>query len=190
MSSDVEICNRALQKIGAARIVSLTENSKNARECNACYDALRQAELRKNFWSFAIKRAQLAKDATAPDWGKAYSYTLPADFICLADNYPELNSPYLDFEIEGRQIFTNMTDPLQIRYISDIRDANLMDPLFREALASKIADEICEIVTQSNAKKQTAMIEYENAIAEAKARNGIEKIDARPPEDIWVTVRQ
>jgi hypothetical protein len=63
-TSVVEICNRALQKLGAARITSLTQDTPNARSCNVAYNVLRKAELRSHPWSFAIKRAELAADAS------------------------------------------------------------------------------------------------------------------------------
>ena len=51
MASKVEIANRALQKLGAKRIASLSEDSRNARAINAAYDTLREAELRAHTWS-------------------------------------------------------------------------------------------------------------------------------------------
>jgi hypothetical protein len=62
----VDICNRALQKIGAARIASLTEDSRNAAECAACYDILREAELRRNVWRCSVRRSAMrAVDTTS-----------------------------------------------------------------------------------------------------------------------------
>lgn len=58
----VDIANRALQHCGATRIDPLkgfAENSKNAAECAFCYDKVRRAELRRNVWAFATKRAVL-----------------------------------------------------------------------------------------------------------------------------------
>lgn len=58
----VSISNRALQHVGATRIdetQGFAESSKNASECAFCYDKLRRAELRRNPWLFAIKRAVL-----------------------------------------------------------------------------------------------------------------------------------
>ena len=63
MASEVDIANRALQKLGAESIVSLTQDSENARACNLCYEPIRDAELRAHPWNFAIKRASLAADS-------------------------------------------------------------------------------------------------------------------------------
>lgn len=189
MASEVEICNRALQKLGARRINTLTEDSVNARACNAAYTELRDAELRAHTWNFAIERASLAADATAPAWGRANSFTLPSDYIKLADPYPEDNENSRDWQVEGGKILTDESAPLYIRYVKRATDANAMDPLFREALASKLAVELCEAVTQSNTKKQAAMEGYVQAIRQAKKANAIEGVPAQPAEDSWITVR-
>lgn len=189
MASDVEICNRALQKLGAKRIVSLTDNSVNARACNAAFVPVRQAELRKHFWSFAIERAELAADSPAPTWGRENSFTLPSNFLLLAPNYAEDLANDDDRLIEGRKIITDESAPLYVRYVKDVTDANQMDSLFREAFACALAIEICEEITNSTNKKDTLKIDYRDAIRDAKRMNAIEKPPEATPEDTWVTVR-
>ena len=83
MASVVDICNRALQKLGAESITSLTQNTENARACNSCFEFLRDAELRAHPWNFAIKRAQLAADLTPPEFGYDLRYQLPSDYLRL-----------------------------------------------------------------------------------------------------------
>jgi hypothetical protein len=190
MSSEVEICNRALQKIGARRITSLAEDSVNARACNVAYAVARDAELRKHPWNFAIKRASLAADATAPDWGRTNSFTLPSDFIRLLAPYPEDNLNDLDHQIENGKIVTDEDAPLYIRYIFRVTDPNEMDILFREALSCAIAAEICEEITQSNSKVERLIAMYDRAIRDAKKVNAIERVSGKPPEDEWITVRR
>lgn len=190
MASEVEICNRALQKLGAKRITSLTEDSVNARSVNACYAILRDAELRRHPWNFAIDRAQLAADVTAPLFGKENSFPLPANYLGPIPPYPEYNVNNRDWQIEGGKIYTNDAAPLNFRYVKQVTDPNLMDPLFREALSARIALEICEELMDSNAKVATVAEMYKEAINEAKKLNAFEKIASKPPEDEWVTVRQ
>jgi hypothetical protein len=64
-----DVANRALQYCGAKRIGAITEISKNAKEITACYTGLRQAELRRHDWVFAIKRSSLRPvDVTSMEW--------------------------------------------------------------------------------------------------------------------------
>lgn len=55
----LDIANRACQHLGVDRIDTPTEDSKNNAEMTFAYDKLRRAELRRNTWRFAIKRAPL-----------------------------------------------------------------------------------------------------------------------------------
>lgn len=188
--SGVDICNRALQKLGANRINSFTDNTRTARACAIIYDPRRRALLRDYEWVFSIKRATISQDDPPPDWGKPYSYTLPGDFLRLIDNYPERQNNALDFQIEGLQIFTRLPSPLHIRYIYDVEDTTLFDALFSEALAANIAMELAEELTQSNSKKQAAASDFSNALNEAKRIAAIEKIPEVPVEDEWITIRR
>ena len=68
MPSVVDICNEAMDLLGAATITSLTENSKEARLCNRRFDTVRDTVLRSHNWNCAITRATLAQDAVAPSF--------------------------------------------------------------------------------------------------------------------------
>jgi hypothetical protein len=58
---DTDVGNRALQHCGATRMgyQGFSENSKNASEVAFCYGKLREAELRRNVWTFACRRTML-----------------------------------------------------------------------------------------------------------------------------------
>lgn len=186
----VGICNRALQKLGAQKITVLTENAKGARACANCYEEMRDSLLRKHLWNFAVKRSTaLPAVSPAPTWGRANEFELPTDFIRLANQYAEDNTLTIDHEIEGQKIVTNDGAPLYIRYVSRVTDPVVMDPLFREALATLMAIEMCEDLTQSNTKKAALKTEFEDAIAEARKANAFERRSQKIPESEWVTTR-
>lgn len=173
--SVVDICNSALQRVGANSITSITDNSPEARACNLAYDANRRDELRKHAWNFAITRAVLAPDATAPAFDFDYAFTLPAD--CLRVLRPATQN--LDWVIEGRKILTNDSNVLYLRYIADVTDTAQFDAGFYNVVSGALAVDICEKLTQSNVKKQGLMQEYKDAVTMAR------KIDAfeSGPED-------
>jgi len=188
-ASEVSICNLALQKLGAKRITALTEDSNNARQCNACYETLRDKELRKHPWKFAITRATLTPLATAPLFDYDYAFPLPAD--CLRVLLP--NRENLDWKLETqsgqRVILTNDGDSINIRYIYRATDPNQFDTCFVEALAAKIAWHTCEQITQSNEKKATAKEDYKTAIADAKKTDAFEDEPQDAPRSSWETAR-
>lgn len=189
-TSDVAICNLALQKLGASRITSLDEDSVNAREMNACYTAIRDAELRKHTWNFAVKRVSLPADSSGPTHGPDNSFTLPADFLRLLAPDPSVNVNTLDWRVEGRAIVTDDDAPLLVRYIYRVEDPNEFDALFIDALACRLAWQTCEKITQSNTKKADVRDEYKEIIREAKRANAIEQnTNDEPPADTWDTAR-
>lgn len=188
-ASEVSVCNLALQKLGAARIVSLTENSRNAKSVNACYVPQRDNELRKYKWNFAKKRASLAAHATAPAFMYEAAYPVPTDFLALIK--PARLG--LDWHIENHEgvlaILTNDGAPLEIRYIARITNAALFDPSFVEMLACKIAWHTCEDITQSNTKKAALMEEYMFHKAEARRQNAFDTDKQPEPVDEWLVAR-
>lgn len=198
MSSVIEVANAALTKLGSARITSLDDDVKAAREINARFEAVRDDELRAYRWSFCVARAQLAALATAPSFGWTYQYQLPSDCLrvdqindqfpsAVIDNY--ISAELTDWVIEGGKILTNIGSPLRLRYCARIDDPNAWDPSFREALACRLAVELCEALTQSNEKRRLAWEEYQQAIKRAVRANAIERHPIQPPDDSWIFSR-
>lgn len=194
MTSRVEIANLALQKLGAKRITSLTQDHTNAIEMNTCFDLVRDAELRRYPWSFAIRRASIAADADGPVWGDHLRYTLPNDYLALIRD--DEGGQAVDWKIEagaegtGTFILSADASPLEIRYVARVEDPNAYDTLFIESLACKLAMQCCKKITGSNAAAADAKDEYKDAIAEAKRIAAIEKEAQAAPEDDWINARR
>lgn len=198
MASVIQVANRALTKLGAARIISLDDNNKQARSISNCFEDLRDAELRAHRWQFSIKRSSLAASAEAPAYGFQNQFPLPSDFLRLdmiADQYPDaimddyIGTETAEWAIEGNMILTSMSAPLKIRYVAQVTDPNDWDALFREALACRIAAEICEDLTQSNEKRQLAWKERQQAISDAIRIGAIERPPQMPPDDNLILSR-
>lgn len=181
----IDCCNSALQRVGATTIMSLLDNSPEARACSVAYDSNRRDELRKHPWNFAVTRVVLAPDATAPAFDYEYQFTLPTD--CLRILRP---SQYdLDWKIEGRKILSNYDNPLYLRYIADITDPTLWDASFYNVMAASLAADICERLTQSNTKKQLLMQEYMDAVRIARRMDAFESGPEESSDDSWWIAR-
>jgi len=152
MASIVGICNGALNQLGATTILSLSEDSKNARLCNSRYTQVRDALFRSHPWNCLQKRVQIAADATAPAWGFTYAYTLPADCLRLL-KILDYDSNY---KVEGRKILSN-TSSMKILYVARVTDPNEYDELLRETLSASLGADIAFGVTSNN---QTASNMY------------------------------
>lgn len=198
MASQVEICNRALIKLGGGQITSITDNTKPARTLASLWDTVRQSELRKRYWNFAMARTSLPKLSPSPAFGFANQYQLPPDFLKLVMVSDIYLAPGLDdyrnqddspYAIEGKVLLTDFTDPLKIRYVRDITDPGTFDALFVEVFASKLAYEACYTITQSREGQNSAMTDYKLAVLEAVRANAIEKPPQGIPDDSWMLGR-
>ena len=175
MASTVEICNGALNQLGATTILSLTEDSKNARLCNARYTQVRDSLFRSHPWNCLIKRVELAKDTETPSWGFSYQFTLPADCLRVLTI---LNYDY-DYKIEGRKIVANH-GTVKIQYVARITDANQYDELLRETISASLAADIAYAVTSSNPTAQNMYNLFQDKLREARFVDATEGQNANP----------
>lgn len=205
--SRVDIANRALFKLGERRITSLAEEGNAPETLNDMFDIVRDAEIEAHPWNFSKVRAQLSADPTAPAFGYSYRYRLPADFIRLIQ-FGEFGVYYDDasiagarfrpsgaagapYDIEGDFIVTNHAAPLNIIYGARIEDTTIYPPTFIEALASRLAYEGCQAITDSNALQDRIEVGYGRALRTARNTNAI----VRPPQPLpaetsWTRARR
>jgi hypothetical protein len=197
-TTQVAVCNRALGKLGSARITDISEDSRQARALNACWDHVRDLVLRSFRWQFALKRAQLAASATAPAFGFKNQFVLPSDFLqvdFVGDYGPTVNLAFyesqesVDYAIEGNMILTDFSAPLNLRYIAQISDPGQWDISFAEVMACKLAMEIAEEITQSSEKRQLAAAEYKAAVLSAMKANAVGRPPVVLPDQKWIIGR-
>ena len=163
MASVVDICNGALNQLGASTILTLTEDSKNARLCNARYTQVRDSVFRSHPWNCLQKRIQLASDTATPAWGFTKQYTLPADCLRVLT----ILDYDADYKIEGRKILTD-NSTMKILYISRVEDPNEYDELLRETLSAALAADIAYAITSSNPTATNMFNLFQSKLKEAR----------------------
>ena len=175
MASVVQICNSALNQLGAASITALTDNSKNARLCNERYNTVRDSVFRSHPWNSLIKRIQLAQNTSTPVYGFSYQFNLPSDClrVLTIDAY---NS---DFKVEGRKILCNESS-IKIVYVSQVTDPNEMDVLLRETIAAALAADIAYAITANLQVTKLMQERYEFKISEARHADASEGYNTDP----------
>ena len=189
MASETGICNSALVKIGAARIVSLDEGSRNANACAELYPKLRDDLLRGHAWNFAIVRVKLARLVSTPAFGFTYEYQLPVDWLrtlAVFDN--DAGDGDVDYRIEGRRLRCSAED-VYLRYVRVVTDANDMPSDFREALALMLARDLAIPIAQSNTLREIMGEAFRDAVGRAKSTDAIEDHPDALPDGSWVAVR-
>lgn len=186
MTVAVTICNAALNKLGQEPISSLSDDNKRARNCALRYQDVVDMVLRDHFWNFAIVRDVISASATALAFGDAKAYPLPNDCVrvmkVMYDKYT-----YPRYKIEGRNIvisnyneINGVTSPIQLAYISSNASEAHFDSNFKEAVATRLAAELCYSITQSSSMKQGLLAEYKDYLGDGKSINSQEV----SPDDI------
>ena len=167
MASVVDICNSALNLLGASTISALTDDSKNARLCNQRYEPIRNRVFRSHAWNCLTKRVQLAKDSAAPVVEYTNQYTLPADCLRVLKVHTGTTDSIkstIDYAVEGRKIKTDEGTVFLV-YIALITDPNEYDTYFNEALSAALAADLAYAITNN----ATLSNNYQ-AIAEERLR--------------------
>ena len=165
MASDVDICNSALNMIGASNIVSLTEDSRAARVLNQRYEFVRDAVFRSHPWNCLIRRTSLAADSDTPEFEFDHQHSLPTDQFCL--RVLRSDDPDTVFRVEGRKVVSSTT-PFKMIFIARVTDPNEYDQLLIEALSARLASDISYALVNSAVLSQNLFSLYQGKLSEAR----------------------
>ena len=185
MASKVSVANDALIRVGADTIISLTENTEQARVVNQVFDDCYDAALQAHDWNFATERAILSQQATGPLFGYTYRYLLPTNPYCL--KVLALEGDY-EYKVEGRYLLTD-TDSAEITYISRVSDLNKLTPLFRQALSLYIASQVCYTLTGSATLKASLIQEWKDFFKAGRFEDAKEGTPEEFEPGSWKTIR-
>ena len=170
MASVIDICNSALNLLGASTISALTDDSKNARLCNQRYEPIRNRVFRSHAWNCLTKRVQLAKDTDAPVIEYANQYTLPSDCLRVLKIHTgsaDSISDDIDYAVEGRKIKTD-EGTVYLVYISLVTDPNEYDSYLQESISHQLAADICYAVTNNATLAKNYMERADERLREAR----------------------
>lgn len=178
MTSAVDVCNSALNLVGANNITSLTEDSKAARVCNQRYEFVRDNTFRAHPWNCLITRKSLAQDATTPVYKYAYRYTLPTDPYCLrvlsVSDDGDAERYDIDYQLEaGRYLLTD-EGTMNIRYIGRLTDPTEWDIGLVETIAARLASDIAYPLIGSSSFAQDMFAMYEMKLKDARHSDATE----------------
>lgn len=152
--SKVSIVNKALTMLGANRITSLSDDTREAKAANAVYDQSLRSILSETCWSFATKRALLNRLEEVPVVGSGYYFQRPSDCIEIFETTANSWRP------EGEKIWSS--DPtlgVIYTYLND--DDTFYSPKFIDALACLLAANMCYDITNSASRTQELISLYE-----------------------------
>ena len=188
MASLVDICNSALNQLGATTIIALTEDSKNARIINQRYNSVRDQVFREHPWNSLIKRVKLAQDSAAPVYEFSFAYTLPSDCLKVL-SFSDSTSEYMakndiNYKIENGKLLTS-SSTVYLKYVSREIDTTKYDTSLAETISAALAADVAYAITGSTTVMQLFEAKYKEKLKDARfadATEGMpEELDADFP---------
>lgn len=172
-NSPTEICNLAIAWVAGQSITSLEDDqSVEAIQCRANYDASRRSCLEEREWTFAQKRIILNPLVEKPEYGWTYKHRLPSN--CLKTNrVVDGRGMKIEHVVEDHHILSN-EQILHVRFTFDLDNTNLFSNLFVEALAASIASKICIPLTKNVGLTDKLEARYERYLQKATSTDALQ----------------
>lgn len=181
--SKLEIMNKALGMLGANQITSPDDDTLEAHAAKKMYPSALDSIFAETDWTFAIKRALLEKSETKqPAWGNGNYFELPPDLIKIVD----VMNRCAPWRREGNYIYTPESE-FGLVYVARCIDPTYYPPYFIDALACKLAVEMCYLLTNSTEKTNVLIDLYRGEyLPIAKTKNAREKSSPIVEDSHWV----
>ena len=194
VSTEVEIVNMALTRLGHDEITAIGEANKAGRLCARWYVPVRDALLRSHPWNWAIKRVELASSVSdTPDHEYDYGFPLPSDFLKLIRTSAESEGLDDDYRIEhgssGSILVSHDDSDVAIEYIARITDVARYDPLFVQCLALNLAAAMCMALADNASLLQMLKEELKEITPAARTTDAQEGTPRQMMTDTWVLAR-
>ena len=142
------------------------------------YEEVRDEEVQKHPWAFAMARSTLAEDTSEPDFEWPRQFVLPADCLRPWRMWNTVVTP--NYVVEGKRLLTD-EEVVYLRYIKRVEVTTEFDVLFVEALYTRLAMKASQRLTSSRAKLSDLAAQYSRAIGEARLSNAILDLDRQDP---------
>jgi len=160
----LELCTRALLRIGAQAIASLDEGTAEAEIASGLYAGTRDALLSLHPWSFATGQAKLPRLAAQPTADFQHAFQLPPGFLrALSAGTPGAGRG-LPYRLLEDRLHANAAQ-VTLTYVFR-PDESSFPPFFAAALVARLSAEFCIPLTESSSR---ANMLFDQAEAELRA---------------------
>ena len=193
MTSAVQIANLALTQLGVTPITSFDDATVEAELCSQYYPVIRDAVLEDHNWSFATRRVALTPIAEKPVFQYTQIFPLPADtlrvLLVSSDAGTNFTRPQnVVYSVEGRNILANY-DVIYVMLIARVIETASFSPTFVNALATRLASEMCIALTNSRQLSGQLFDSYGYKLAIAARSDGMQGSSQRMPPGSLVMAR-
>lgn len=181
--SKKDIANKALGILGANQINSWDDETLEGEAVRKMYSSALDSVLAETDWTFAIKRSLLSlSEDKKPAWGEGNYFELPPDLIKIVD---VMNRCVL-WRREGNYIYSHAPE-FGLVYVARCVDPTYYPSYFIDALACKLAVDMCYLLTNSTEKTSFLIDLYKGEyLPIAKTKNAREKSNPIAEDSYWV----
>lgn len=179
-----DIINKALTMVGASPVISIDDDTNNARILSRVYEIALKSVLAECKWNFATKRSNLSAVVNTLDFndiGEENVYAKPTDMIRIFSTNPVR----AQWREEGDYIISDSSD-LGVRYVYYLDTPSKYPIYFVEAFADKLASDIAYAIVNSATLATTFIEKYEKiSLPKALAANSQTGIQQVLQDDAW-----
>jgi len=165
-NSWVDICNRALGRLGTGTIQSLTTevvNKENARFCALYLGEAIDTVYSQFDWASAIAKVELARLVAEPINGADYAYQLPGDLIRVIS----VDADGEDYSLVGETVETD-AETVYLEYVQRPSDPAKIPGYLKKALSTTLAFVLTTPLTSNENMANRIAGEMQIAIERAK----------------------
>jgi hypothetical protein len=164
--NSIELCARALLKLGARPITAFEDGTAEAEVARNLYPFTRDALLSVHPWRFATAQARLPRLEARPLADFAHAYQLPADFLRALSAGQGGRGRGLVYRIAEQRLHTD-AESVVLTYLFRPAEADL-PPFFDQVLIVRLAAEFCVPLTESTGRADALLRQAEAELRRAR----------------------
>ena len=158
----IEICNIALDFIGADVISTFSDETRESRICNNSYELITKSCLSERGWTFAKNLITLNKLSSQPLFGYSSASQLPSDYIRLEGK----SNPGMPHSINEKYLYCN-AEEIKISYIFRASEEN-----FPEYFTLYLVNAFAKVLSISLLEDENKSAYYAKEALESRRKAG------------------
>lgn len=174
MSSDLEVVNEGLIRLGVPPLASLSDQGAQALAADSIYTTTKRSALAEHPWSFALRETDLPKLALSDEDTRSteyqYAYQLPTDNLRLLG----LRS-LAGYRLAGDQLYTD-DKTARVVYVADVSEAG-WPSYFSKMVSFSFAAAVAITLTENTSR---AELMYSLSSQQRRMARSIDSVQTPP----------
>lgn len=162
----LELCSRALLRLGAQTIASFDEGTGEAEVAAGLYEGVRDALLSSHPWSFATGQSTLPRLSAVPTADFRHAFQLPAGFLRALSAGSPGSGRGLEYRLLEDRLHCD-AEQVTLTYIFRPHESGF-PAFFAAALVARLSAEFCIPLTESTTRAQMLFSQAEGELRQAR----------------------